>query len=308
MSINTFQRQIFILSLIQEKNRRNIFPSRNQIIEKVAQKFDVKISENTLDRDIDFIKNEIGAHLKFVRGKGYKIDNLSELDNTFINDFSRSMALILSQNSETILPETIIYESRNFTGTDFFQDILKACEGYLECRITYYNYENQSEKNYEIQPYKMKLKDFRWYILAKDKDVPETDFKIFALDRIQDFKLTNNTFQPENINFERPFEHAFGMFTQYQDANGNYSQSQPQKVVLEFDLRDGNYIKSNPIHHSQIIVQETATAIQIELYILPTLDLMKELLSRSWSLKIIEPDTLRMQFIGYWENAITRNS
>lgn len=308
MSINVFQRQLFILSYIQEQNRKNILPSREKIIEKVAEKFDAIISGNTLDRDIDFIKNEIGAELKFVRGKGYQIENLAELDNSFINDFSRSMALILSQNSGTVLPEIVIYENRNFAATDYFQDILKACENHLECTIRYFNYENEREKKYEIQPYKLKLKDFRWYILAKDKSDTETEFKIFALDRILHFEISKNHFPPENIDFEKPFENAFGMFTKYQNENGKYALDEPQKIVLEFDLRDGNYIKSNPIHHSQKILKENKDGIQFELFMMPTLDLIKELLSRSWSIRIIEPETLRKQFLVYWESAVKRNS
>ncbi|MBU4539283.1 MAG: WYL domain-containing protein [Weeksellaceae bacterium] len=303
-----FQRQIFILSYIQEQNRRNVFPNKTKIIEKILEKFDTEISENTLDRDLHFIRNEIGVDLKSVRGKGYQIENLSELDNTFINDFSRSMAMILSQNSRAVLPEPVIYETRNFAGTDFFQDILKACENNLECVMTYYNYENLSEKEYEIQPYKLKLKDYRWYILAKDKNAPEIDFKIFGLERIRDFNVTKNKYKPENIDFEIPFENAFGMFTKYQDENRNYSLSEPIKIVLEFDLRDGNYIKSNPIHHSQKILKETEKNIQFELFIMPTLDLIKELLSRSWSIKIIEPEALRKQFLDYWKSAVKRNS
>ncbi len=308
MSITVFQRQIFILSFIQEQNRKNILPTRKKIIEKVAEKFDSEISANTLDRDIDFIKNEIGADLKFIRAKGYRIENLSELDNSFINDFSRSMALILSQNTGAVLPETVIYENRNFAKTDFFQEILKACENHFECTIQYFNYENQRQKAYEIQPYKLKLKDFRWYILAKDKSDAETEFKIFALDRILNFESSKNHFAPENIDFEKPFENAYGMFTKYQDKNGNYSLDVPQKIILEMDMRDGNYIKSNPIHYSQKIVKETEDGIQFELFVMPTLDLIKELLSRSWSIKIIEPESLRKQFLEYWKNAVKRNS
>ena len=154
------------------------------------------------------------------------------------------MALILSQNSGAVLPETVIYENRNFAATDYFQEVLKACENHLECKIHYLNYETQQEKNYHIQPYKLKLKDFRWYILAKDKSDPETEFKIFALDRIVHFEATKHQFFPENIDFEKPFESAFGMFTKYQDEEGNYTLDEPQKIILEFDLRDGNYIKS----------------------------------------------------------------
>ena len=64
---------------------------------------------------------------------------------------------------------------------------------------------------------------------------------------------------------------------------------------------------ASPIHPSQRVVSKTNTRITFELYIKPTLDLIMELMKRSWSLTIVEPQHLREKFLKYWEEAIKRN-
>ena len=85
-------------------------------------------------------------------------------------------------------------------------------------------------------------------------------------------------------------------------TNGN-----TQKIVLQFDEEDGNYILANPIHHSQKL-KKIDNGFEVELFVKPTLDFIKELLSRSWSLKIMEPIDLNEKFLHYWQEAIERNS
>lgn len=64
---------------------------------------------------------------------------------------------------------------------------------------------------------------------------------------------------------------------------------------------------TSPIHTSQQVVSKTNKRITFELYIKPTLDLIMELMKRSWSLTIIEPQRLRDKFLKYWEEVIKRN-
>lgn len=85
-----------------------------------------------------------------------------------------------------------------------------------------------------------------------------------------------------------------------------FTDGDAKKIVLEFDRRDGNYLISNPIHQSQKVTT-LPDKVRIELYIKPTLDLIMELMKRTWSIKIIEPKWLRDQFVEYWNKAISLN-
>ena len=86
-----------------------------------------------------------------------------------------------------------------------------------------------------------------------------------------------------------------------------FTDAKAEKIVLQFDHRDGNYLKASPIHHSQRVIAETATHITFELYVKPTLYFIMELMKRSWSLTILEPTHLRDTFVKYWQEAVKRN-
>lgn len=134
-------------------------------------------------------------------------------------------------------------------------------------------------------------------MLAVDKQDTSVPFKAFALERVRSLEI-GATFRPnKQLDFYSTYYNAFGMFT---DAKA-------EKVVLQFDHRDGNYLKASPIHHSQRVIAETATHITFELYVKPTLDFIMELMKRSWSLTILEPTHLRDTFVKYWQEAVKRN-
>ena len=86
-----------------------------------------------------------------------------------------------------------------------------------------------------------------------------------------------------------------------------FTDAQAERLVLEFDHRDGNYLIASPIHSSQKVIRQTPKHITFELYVKPTFDLIMELMRRSWSLTIIEPEHLREEFLNYWKDAVKRN-
>ena len=117
------------------------------------------------------------------------------------------------------------------------------------------------------------------------------------MERISNFENTKQKFEFQNVDFASTYENTFGMFT---DGNA-------EKIILQFDSRDGNYLKANPIHHSQKI-KKTENGVELELFIKPTIDFVMELMSRSSSLKIIEPESLKKEIKSIWGKAIERNS
>ena len=99
------------------------------------------------------------------------------------------------------------------------------------------------------------------------------------------------------IDWNEKYRHCFAMFT----GNGK-----PERVVLSFDHRDGNYVEAMPINHSQELRREDDRTI-VELKINVTLDLIMELMSRSWSIEVIEPKLLRTQLRDIYKEAMKRN-
>ena len=88
-----------------------------------------------------------------------------------------------------------------------------------------------------------------------------------------------------NDDIESIFTNSFGIIS----PNGD----QPEKIVLSFDREQGNYIKALPIHHSQKVVSENDKEIIFELYLVPTFDFEKEIISYGQRVKVIKPLSLK---------------
>ena len=251
-----------------------------------------KYSDTTFSTDKTAIKDVWKIDLECDNFNRYSIN--ANFEGLFQNDLLNSVIFLSSLNSDLLLPGFVIPETRKNTGLEHFFSISKAIEENSELKISYFDYVSEREKNKIIQPYRLKQKDFKWYVLATDST--EVPFKSYALERIRDIEFFRK-FQPKKIDFESSFQDAFGMFT----------NEEAVKVVLEFDHRDGHYLKSNPIHHSQKEISKNKDIIQFEFFLKPNEDFIMEIMKRTWSLKVIEPEFLKEKFLGYWKDSIERD-
>ena len=295
-------REFALLRYVRNCNRKGEFPKFQEIAKEMSKY--VKEREDNKERKYRYDKQLFRRDRESLKEKGCKIERnkengylFNEEGSELIDNFLTAYMLLTAQNKKSLLPPYAIPESQKNTGSEHLSDCIRAIEACHELQLIYYDYRDEKEKSYTVQPYKLKHKDYKWYLLAVDIAHPEIPFKSFALERINEIE-EGDTFRPnKQLDFETPYRDAFGMFT---DAPA-------ERLVLEFDHRDGNYLMASPIHPSQRIVSKTNTRITFELYIRPTLDLIMELMKRSWSLTIVEPQHLREKFLNYWGEAIKRN-
>lgn len=295
-------REFALLRYIRNCNRKGEFPKFQEIAKEMSKYVEEK--ESNRDHKYRYNKLLFFRDRKALEKKRCEITRNKENGYSFneegielIDDLLTAYMLLTAQNKDGLLPSYAIPEPRRNTGEEHLLDCMRAIETCHELQLIYYDYRDERTKTYTVQPYRLKHKDYKWYLLAVDVAHPEIPFKSFALERIHNIE-EGDTFRPnKQLDFETPYRDAFGMFT---DAPA-------ERLVLEFDHRDGHYLQASPIHPSQKVVSNTKTRITFELYIKPTLDLIMELMKRSWSLTIIEPQHLREEFITYWQEAVKRN-
>lgn len=295
-------REFALLRYVRNCNRKGEFPKFQEIAKEMSKYVEEK--ESNRDHKYRYNKLLFFRDRKALEKKRCEITCNKENGYSFneegielIDDFLTAYMLLTAQNKDGLLPSYAIPEPRRNTGEEHLIDCMRAIETCHELQLIYYDYRDEQTKTYTVQPYRLKHKDYKWYLLAVDVAHPEIPFKSFALERINEIE-EGDTFRPnKQLDFETPYRDAFGMFT---DAPA-------ERLVLEFDHRDGHYLQASPIHPSQKVVSNTKTRITFELYIKPTPDLIMELMKRSWSLTIIEPQHLREEFITYWQEAVKRN-
>ena len=295
-------REVILLRYVRNCNRKGEFPKFQEIAKAMSPY--VKEREDNKERKYRYDKQLFHRDREALEDKGCEIERnkengyfFNEEGSELIDDLLTAYMLLTAQNKDGLLPMYVIPEPRRNTGAEHLPNCMHAIEEHYQLQLIYYDYRDEKEKTYTVQPYRLKHKDYKWYLLAVDIAHPEIPFKSFALERIRSIE-EGEFFSPnKQLDFVTPYRDAFGMFT---DAPA-------ERLVLEFDHRDGNYLMASPIHLSQRVVSKTNTRITFELYIRPTLDLIMELMKRSWSLTIIEPQHLREKFLNYWGEAIKRN-
>ncbi len=182
------------------------------------------------------------------------------------------------------MKEVIQYEHIP-SGTEHLITILNAIKSKHTLTIEYKKFKDVESKTFEAEPYCLKLDKQRWYVLAKRTD--ENEKKTYALDRIQDIKETENSYDyPKNFSPKRYFENSFGII--------NDEKKNVEKVVIRADKNAANYLRTLPLHASQKEKTE-GEYILFEYKIKIDKELKQELLKWGSSIKVLKPDSLQKE-------------
>ncbi|KUM20591.1 hypothetical protein AS885_06970 [Flavobacterium psychrophilum] len=297
---NKISRQLLIINLLLE-NPEGL--SKSQIVIFVEKKFNLSNENfNYLDlafkRDLKDIRNDFGIEVLFSRKSNiYTLSSFS-IDDTRLELLLNSFKIFSSLLNSSGLPEYIIPEKRKASGLVHFSIITEAINQNKFLEFDYFKYDTNEINHKKIKPLALKESKNRWYLIGSYEN--QSDIRAFGLDRITDLyevdqKIKSKISISEINNY---YNDSFAMFT----------DEKVEFVKLSFDLRDGNYIKSFPIHHSQNCqLNSENNKYFITLNVRITLDFIMELLSRSWSLEVIEPLHLKEKIASIFQEALERN-
>jgi len=148
-----------------------------------------------------------------------------------------------------------------------------------------------------VEPYALKEFKNRWYVLAND--LKDNHMKSFALDRITALEITSKPFKsPVIFNINEHYRYCFGIISPNEDK--------PNNIILSFEPHQGNYIKSLPLHETQVVLKDNDDELQIGLTLFITHDFIMELLSYGENVKVIKPASLIKKLKSAYQNAINQ--
>jgi len=306
-------RLLFIIRTLQRFGK----PVTILDLQKKLQENNYPDSKNTIKRDFDTIRI-LGFNIKYEHRTGYFIEGDRD---THVNRFLEEFELYTALESIKGFSDFIYPEQRRPNCIKHLQPIINAIRKIQYIQFQYHKYSNRNagflitdplhnsyvfesldgdtESLRIVAPYI--LKEFRgvWYLIGKDDK--DKCIKTFALDRVSEVK---------NIGRKFTKDRSFNLAKKYRDCFGIYSPAEDSKVeevILSFDAENGRYLKANPLHHSQTILIDTDEEFRISLRLYITLDFLQEILTRTWSLRIISPESLRLKVCETWEEALKRN-
>lgn len=189
----------------------------------------------------------------------------------------------------------MLFENRKALGTEHMHGLLHAIKNRLEVSFSYKKYEDGSVTQRKVQPVAIKEARNRWYLLARE---PNGDIiKNFGLDRMADLEISSKKFKAiTGFNPEDEFKYIFGIIS----GTGE----KPEKVVLSFTPKEGRYINSLPLHHSQKELVKNEKERCFEYHLVPTYDFKMEILSYGDTVKVLEPKSLRRDIVAQLERAL----
>jgi predicted DNA-binding transcriptional regulator YafY len=308
--------------IIDELLRKKPYPTLDVLIDKISEKFDRPVSKRTVQLDLqelrynqglnfnapivydriektyryndpDFSINKLPINADELHGLDFAISILDQFKHLpAIKEFEDAIMKIASTvkiNKEARGEADYIQLDRPFRiqGLEYVEPILRAIRERRVIEFTYQKFGSDHISHNKMEPYLIREAKNFWYVIGNG--ISKADHKIltFALDRIQDLKITDQTFNDEKIDKKSFYDNVLGV---------TIAEGEPEKVVLSFTSLQGRYIKTMPIHHSQKIEKETTDELQVSLQLVINHELKMQLLSYGAHVKVLKPKSLVDEF------------
>lgn len=278
--------------------------SKTEIIERLFEDFDVDTTPRTLERDLKNLKDDFGIEINYNRSiRGYILGEDEGRISSFLKfaEFS-SLAEIYEEGIKDyksfykyIIPD----DSSDFTGLHNMTRIIKGITLSRKLTFTKENYYKDTRKKYTVTPLRLKEYLNRWYLIAVSEG--ENEIRNFGIDRISDLKLTNVP-SDSSKDFEAQIE-------LYDDIVGlNYNESDKvEKVILKTDNKQLKYLRSLPLHKSQVCVDgENDQWGEAIFHIKPNYEFETQVLKMADMVEVIEPQWLRLKMKNYLMRTLSR--
>ena len=171
------------------------------------------------------------------------------------------------------------------TGVGNVQIILEAIDQGKGIECEYYSFNHKTVKHQLLIPYFLRTWEQRWY-LAAELDNHHHGISIFALERMDNIRLTDQKMQPSNdVTADEYWEGSFGV---------NHSDNQvPERIVIKVYGSQVNYVRALPIHKSQKELESNEDYTLFEYHIVPCYNLYQQLLWHREKLEVVEPIQMR---------------
>lgn len=269
------------------------------VTRRMEEREGTPVDIRTLQRDFNEIEEMFGISICFDKKRnGYYIDEEDDMKKEQYERLLLNFDILNALDSTSNLHTYVLAEHHRPSNNEWLPMIMKAIKFSHPIIFSYtYIRENGKMREKEVLPYYLKEDQQRWYLLAYEEDI----LKTFSVECIRDLRiLYEKTFKRNmNINVNDLFKDCYGIW--------NQSDIPVEDIELSYSPLDGSFLRSVPLHHSQEILVDDEREFRIRLRLRITNDFVMALLSRSNSLTVIKPLSLRERIRDVYERALKRN-
>jgi proteasome accessory factor B len=253
-------------------------------------------SKRTIERALEEIRNEFFIDINYDRKKKQYVVSDEEEGYTqqLIRYFKlnyQAETLVSNLGNSKKLSNNISYDfEKQIQGTQFIGDILETISSKRTIKITHQKFEDEEARERILAPYLLKEFKGRWYILGEVLHESEKlKYQIFGLDRITDVKPLLEKFKPTIKNPKNYFKDIIGV---------SGWTNKLEKIKIEFFDSQGKFIKSLPIHESQVVLEDNKEKFVIQLEIKPNYEFYQLMLGYGPKAKVIEPKHVKERIVN----------
>jgi predicted DNA-binding transcriptional regulator YafY len=301
-------------------------PTLEDLVAYVCEKLGKSVSTSSIQKDIKAMRSDtalgLNAPIVFDRYKyaykysdsNYSIDRLAvseedlqglEMSLGILQQFTDLPAIKMFEDSILRMVSSVkksretastsnnillLDRPNKYGGVQYMAQLADAIIEHKVTRLSYQPFNKPQPKDHVIHPYFIKEYDGRLYLIANDVAFGKlTKFLTFSFDRITKVLVTNEDFKQEKIDQTAYFRHTLGI---------SNVDDEPQNIILSFAPEQANYIKTQPIHHSQSIISDTNEAFIVQLKLVINQELKMRILSFGSKIKVLEPQELRTYILS----------
>ena len=241
-----------------------------------------EFSERQFHRYTDAVEELFDIEIKYSRTqRGYVVADREGIDNMamrkwLIQTFSVNSVLHESQE----LKNRILLEEVP-SGQQHLTTIVDAMRESVTLSMTYHSFHRSEPSTFEVEPFCVKLFEQRWYMLGKSERYD--DLRIYALDRIKALVPTKRKFKlPKKFDAAKFFEDYYGIIIGDEDFD-------VEPVALKVDSWQSKYLRTLPLHHSQVEVERNEEYSIFEYRLCPSFDFRQKILSMGATTEVLAP-------------------
>lgn len=190
----------------------------------------------------------------------------------------------LKGNTQTV----VIFEQNPYLeGLSFFTQLFASIQHQRALLIEYKSFKQQLPVKFVFHPWFLKQYNNRWFLFGLNEKFH--DISNLAIDRIISVNESRESYIPNTqIDIESYFEDVVGVTVK--------PETPIEKIQIKVDHLFWPYIKSKPIHGSQILRKNSESYVIIELNLQINHELIALLFSFMDAIEILEPPLLRQHF------------
>jgi predicted DNA-binding transcriptional regulator YafY len=215
-----------------------------------------------------------------------------------LNDVVQKLEDHVYSNTQKSFPVIDFEKNDNLKGLGFLDELYQSVIQQKVVRLTYQSFKARQEQSFLFHVWWLKEFKNRWFAVGV-RDAKKQVINL-ALDRIIDLELTDNEDYIINKSLS-PDEY-------YHDVYGVSVSENLHPITIKIFITNQHapYVRTKPIHHSQVVLEENEDGIIIQLKVQHNFEIEKEILGFCDGMTVLEPPRLRSLMKKRLEQALVK--